>query len=265
MTLRRSSAALAVLAALLLSACTSSGSKGAAKTTGGATSAPASGTTTDPAALSRIVKPAVTALSSAHLVVTVDAAGQKLAGSGDETLDQGRLQGLRMTVTLPGAGDVQLLVAGGKNYAKLPGALNPSGKPYVLITPTSTNPTVKTLAPLLGIALSSASVGSYGDFVAAADSVTSRGPASVGGVRTTHYSVVVNVSKLPASLPGRAALVQNGVKTVPLELYLDDRGRPARVDESVSVQGAPLATQFLISRYNAPVSIAAPPASQVSS
>jgi hypothetical protein len=46
-------------------------------------------------------------------------------------------------------------------------------------------------------------------------------------------------------------------------MYVDSSGRPVQVTENFSVQGQTVSTKIGISNYNKPVSISAPPASQV--
>jgi hypothetical protein len=274
MSFRRRYALLALPLALAMAACTSSSTSGKGQTasagsTGGASvsSAPSggSGTPADAAGLGRRMQSAVRGIQTAHISLNVDAAGQQLSGAGDEKLSNGRLVGMDLTESLPGgAGSIEIIIINNRKYAKLPSSMNTSGKPYVLITAQSSNPVVKELAGSLDSALSSASVGSVSAFVTAADSVTVKGSESVEGVATTHYSVVVDVAKLPASLPGKDALVSSGLKTLPIELYIDSAGRPVQVTEHFAVSGQTVSTDVKVTRYNEPVTITEPPADQVS-
>jgi hypothetical protein len=206
----------------------------------------------------------VASIKYAHISLDVNAAGQALTGTGDEQLDAGKLVAMDLKESLPGgAGDIEIIIVDGKTYAKLPTAMNPGGKPYLLVTPNSTNAVVKQLATSLDSALSSASLGSVSAFITAADSVKNKGTATVDGVSATHYAIVVNISKLPASLPGKDALASSGLTTLPLDLYVDDKGRPVQVTENFKVQDQQVATTVKVSAYDQPVTITAPPADQV--
>ena len=274
MSFRRRYALLVVPAALALAACTSSSTsgKGQATSSGGTGAASASstpsggaGTPTDAAGLGRRMQSGVSGIRSAHISLDVDAAGQKLSGQGDEKLAGGKLVAMDLQETLPaGGGSIRLIIIDNKKYAKLPSSMNTSGKPYVLITPQSSNPVIKQLSGSLDSALSSASLGSVSAFVTAADSVQVKGSETVDGVATTHYSVVVDVAKLPASLPGKDALVSSGLKTLPVELYIDSAGRPVQVTEQFTVAQQNVSTELKVTKYNQPVTITAPPADQVS-
>lgn len=219
---------------------------------------------TTPAALRQAMQSAVQRVTSAHLAITATVAGQSLTGAGDERLSDGKVTGLTATEKLPaGTGTVQIIVVGGKTYVKLPRALNPTGKPYLVVRPNSSNPVIRQIAGALDSAVSSASMQDVEAFVGAARAVRNDGPAMVDGVRTTHYTVVVDAAKLPAALPARQHMPASGVGTIPVQLYLDSTDRPVRVSDQVTVQGQKVATDVVFSRYDEPVTITAPPAGQV--
>jgi hypothetical protein len=283
MNSRRLCTLLALPAALTLAACTSSTSgKGAATSEAvtdpfaSSTAAPSTGSSaggsgvvgkpTDAAGLGGLMQSAIAGIKTAHIALDLNAAGQKLTGAGDEKLTGGKLTAMDITENLPsGGGALRLIIVDGKTYVKLPASLKAgSTKPYVLVTPNSKNATVRSLASSLDSALSSASIGSVGAFITAAKTVKPVGSATVAGVKTTHYSVVVDVAKLPADLPGKDALKASGLATLPIELYIDDQGRPIRVTENFKVSGQQVSTVVTVSDYNKPVTITAPPASQVS-
>ncbi len=266
MNSRRLAAFVALPSALVLAACSSSTSgKGhTGGTSAGASSAASSGKPVDAATLGARMQAAVAGIKFAHITLDVNAAGQALTGTGDEQLAAGKLVAMDLKESLPGgAGDIEIIIVDGKTYAKLPTSMNSSGKPYLLVTPNSSNAVVKQLATSLNSALSSASLGSVSAFITAADSVKDKGSAFINGVQATHYSIVVNVAKLPASLPGKDALVSSGVKSLPLDLYIDDKGRPVQVTEDFKVQDQQVSTTVKVGGYDQPVTIKAPPADQV--
>jgi hypothetical protein len=260
MNARRVCALLALPAAVVLAACTSSG-----KETPGSSNPAPSNAPTDAAGLSALVKSAVTDITSAHVEVGINLAAQELSGSGDEQLSAGKLVALDLTEQLSGVGDIRVIVADGKTYAKLPSSMNPSGKPYLLVSTNSSNPTIRQLAPYLDSVLSAVSPASFSVLAGAAKSVELKGSEPVDGVSTTHYSIQVEIAKLPATYPGKAELASGGVAVLPLELYLDSQGRPVKAIPHVTVQGqdVPISAQY--SDYNKPVSIQAPPADQIGS
>lgn len=296
---RTLAAAVSVSAALVLTACSSStagknvtdgastGPGVASSSTGGAPSVsstptassppsvgitsaspgPAASSTGAPAGasgLAALIKRGSLSVKSAHIALRISAAGQNITGSGDQTLANGKLVGFNLRETLPGGlGSLQLIIVGGKTYAKLPAKISKSSKPWALVTPRSSNPTIRQIASSLQQTKSSASVGSVSAFASAARTVTNKGPKTVGGVATTHYFVVVDPAKLPSDNPARTALAKAGVKALPVDLYIDAKGRPVYFSQTLSVLGQKVSTSIAISKYNQPVAIKPPPANQI--
>jgi hypothetical protein len=62
----------------------------------------------------------------------------------------------------------------------------------------------------------------------------------------------------------KKTLAAAGVTRIPIDIWLDEQGRPQKLTERITVQGQVTAFDFRLSRLNEPVTIAAPPASQVS-
>lgn len=254
----RHRAALLVLPAVILAACSSSGG-------GGGAGVP-SGMPTDAAGLGELLQSGVADLTTAHIMLEIDIAGQKLTGSGDEKLDNGELVALRLTESLPGGqGDIEVIVVGGKTYAKLPASMNSSDKPYLVVSPTSSNQIVRQLAGSLDSALSSASLASVETFTRAAKSIEGKGTETIDGVQATHYKIIVDVAKLPAGTPGKAGLEDSGLDEIPLDLFVDSSGRPLRIAEQFTVQGQTVSTKASVTDFDKPVTITPPPANQIGS
>ena len=83
--------------------------------------------------------------------------------------------------------------------------------------------------------------------------------------RIGKYQIVVDFSRLPDSFPNKAQIEASGIGEVPLTLYVDQLGRSRRAVIVLTVSGQKLTTQFTLSKFNEPVSIEAPPASQTTS
>ncbi|MBN9618884.1 MAG: hypothetical protein J0H43_04030 [Actinobacteria bacterium] len=274
-------ALLLVPAALTLAACSSAtdgtghvaAQGGGGTVSGGPTlsqpsgSTPASGGGAAPVGLSALVskmRAAVAEMTSAHLTMNITAAGQSITGSGQERLDHGKLVAMDLTMNLAQIGSLRMIVVDGKSYVQLPTSLDTTGKPFILVTENSSNPVVRSMAGSLDSTLSSASLGSYATMMTAARSFKELGPATVAGTATTHYSIVIDVSKLPSNLPGLDAIQASGIADLPLDLYVDGQGRMIQMTEQLSTDGQQVSTQVTVTDYNQPVSISAPPADQVS-
>jgi hypothetical protein len=62
----------------------------------------------------------------------------------------------------------------------------------------------------------------------------------------------------------KKALAEAGVTKIPVDIWMDEQGRPQKLTEKTTVKGQVMFFDFRLSRLNEPITIAAPPASQVS-
>ncbi|MGZ4549165.1 MAG: hypothetical protein ACXVF0_06560 [Blastococcus sp.] len=231
-----------------------------------AASSPASSSTpappTDAAGLSALLKQSASKIQSAHLAMNITAGTTSLTGSGDETMAAGKLASLDLTEQIPQAGALRIIVVDGKTYLQLPPAMNKSGKPWVLVSPTSSNPAVRQLATTLESVKQTASLGQFTTFSSVA-TVTGHKQETLDGSPTTHYTLTVDVQKLPATLPGRQQLVAAGLTTLPIEMWVDDQGRPVKFSEDLTVKAQHVSTVVTLGKFDAPVTVTPPPADQV--
>lgn len=203
-------------------------------------------------------------LTSAHIALQVSTAGENVVGQGDEKLSGGKLTDLDLTERV-GTITIGIRIIGKTVYAKLPTSGAPAGKPWVKASATSTNPVMRQLAASIASAQDSASLNSYRNFAEAATSVKTVGTTQIDGAPATQYDLVVDISKLPPTATSAQAMRQAGLTSLPVSLWLDDQGRPVQLVEKFSVQGKPVSTTVSIGKFNAPLTITPPPASQVSS
>lgn len=237
-----------------------------ATATSPAASAPAAGATpTTVADLGAELLSGARSITSAHLDMKISVAGSTVHGWGVEKVSNGRLVAMDLTENVSNAVTLRIIIVGGKTYAKLPQQANPGGKPYVLVSPHSSDPTVRQFASLASSATGVGSVKMYGQFVRAAKTITVVGHDTVDGVGATHYTIDVDPTKIPnTSALSSQALAASGLKSIPLGLWVDDQGRPVKLTENLHVQGQTVTMLSLIGHYNQPVTITAPPAGQVS-
>jgi hypothetical protein len=225
---------------------------------------PGAGTSNNGAQLGTQLAKGLETAKTAHIQLAVGLGSQAILAIGNETLHNGKLGSLQLKENIPGAGDLSLLIVGGKTYVKLPPSLQTGSKPWLVVRANSSNQTVQILAGSLASTKTSASLDSVTAFVTAAKSIKDVGVVTAGGISATHYSIIVSVDNLPDSYPGKSALVSAGLKTIPLQLFVDSSGRPVRVKETLEVQGQEVQTKLNITRYNLPITISAPRKSQIS-
>jgi len=206
-------------------------------------------------------------VTSAHITM-VSKLGNKtvLTAEGDEKAAGGKLSAMRLNEQI-GSSNVTILLVDGALYVKLPGTLNKSGKPWEKATAGSSNPVLKQLASTLSSIQQSASLDQYRSMAQAASSLKTIGTEQVNGAAATHYSLTVDVSKIHGAAftpAAKAALAQARITKIPVDVWVDSHNRPVKMSEKFTVKGQIVSFTATISRYNQPVTITAPPASQVS-
>lgn len=205
------------------------------------------------------------------LALTIPDAG-RITASGD--LRFGSSVAERMTMTMPGVGDLRMLLVDGRVYVRLPdglaGALG-SAKPWSAVDVTGSNP----LAESLGSETSAAGQADPTRLVqqiARAGAITRVTAESLAGTPTTHYAITVDVAELAATAgteSQRAALSELDVRTMPFDLWVDGDGLPARIVSQLAYadpisdgsEKVDLTADY--TRWGEPVAITAPPADQV--
>lgn len=258
-------AVLATAATTAVLAGCGSGSTHAASGDAASTSpaAPSSAATpTDAAGLAQLLEKSNASVSSAHLTMTVAAGSVVISGVGNELLSQGKLKAMDLTETVPKVGELRVLIAAGKTYLKLPASVNHAVKPWVLVSPTSSNPVVRRLGTTLQSIEQTTSLDQFTAFTSAAR-IARHMQETLDGAQVTHYVLSVDLAKLPASLPGKQQLTAAGLTTLPVDLWVDQRGRMVKFVENLDVKGQHVATTLNVGQYNAPVTVTPPPADQV--
>jgi hypothetical protein len=270
MTHRRTAVVVLSAALLALVACSSTTSgqgspRGSAGPSGSAgTSATGKSPPTDANGLAALMRSGLASITSTHLALDVTAAAQHVQGAGDEELRNAKLVAFDLAETIGQLGTVRMRIVDGRTYVGLPAGVNHSGKPWVLVTATSKDPVVKSLNSVISNAQNAASLDTASTFVKSAKSVKLVGAEPVNGAPANHYSLVVDIAKLPSTYPGRQALIAAGLSTLPVELWIDSKGRPVKIVDKVTIQGQAVSSLVTLSRFNEPVHITAPPADQVS-
>jgi hypothetical protein len=244
---------------LVLAGCGSAGSPAAAPSSA-ASSSPAP--PTDAAGLARELQASSATVHSAHLTMSVVAGTVTITGAGNELLSRGKLQAMDLTETVPPLGELRIIIDAGKTYLKLPATLDHTAKPWVLVSPTSTNPVVRQLGSTLQSVRESTSLDQFTTFTTAAR-VTRHMQETLNGAPVTHYALSVDVAKLPATMPGKQQVTAAGLTTLPVDLWVDRQGRLLKFTENLTVKAQHVATTITIGPYNAPVTVTPPPAAQV--
>jgi hypothetical protein len=255
--LRTSVLATACVGTLVLTGC--------AETVNGTPTAASGGGAfpTTASALFTLINNAARTTKTARLSLHESLAGVQVTGTGDEELANGKATSLDLSEDIPSAGTIRLIILDSTIYVQLPPSLRSGSKPWILASPSSSNPVIAQLYTTLQQSMQSGSFTSITQYLQGASTVHLLGTPTMNGERVGHYKVTVDVTKLPADFPDRQTMIAAGVSKIPVELWVDAQGRPAEVSENVTVDGQTVQANVQLSNYNVPVHISAPPANQV--
>ena len=214
-------------------------------------------TPTTIATLQAATKQAMQGVSSVQLAMTVDVAGMHIVGTGQEAVANGKPTGIEMVETVPSAGDITVVVTGGKAYVQLPAELRPANsKPWYSVDSSSSNPLAAQLLQGVNQMGSDATT----KYMQAVTGLKIVGQDTVDGTPALHYSMVVDPSVAPLDAASRSALAKSGIKTMPMDMWLDNSYLPVKILMSVKTAVGLVKTTMSFSDYNAIVSVNAPPA-----
>jgi hypothetical protein len=200
------------------------------------------------------------------MVMYLEAAGQSATMDGDVAIDdpaamqhlspREQLQHLRLQMAMdaPGQGSMQMRVVNGSFYlqgANL-GLSSTSEKPWVRLDAASS---------AMSAAIDSLPATSPSQIAAlhGISQVTKLGPATVKGVPATEYRVRMDTSKATALFGAASSSLSQLPRTLDADVWVDSNCRPIRISMDV----ATVSIDIEMSRWNKPVHIVAPPASQV--
>jgi hypothetical protein len=219
---------------------------------------------TDAAGLAGVMQRSVGAITSAHINLDISIGAQRSRGQGSQAVSGGKLTALDLTESVGSMGTLRMLIVGEQTFVVLPQSLKHSKKKWTLITSDSSDPVIKSLDTSIRASREAVSLSTAASFVNTAKSLKLVGSGTVNGAPASHYTIAVDVSKLPEDYPGRDGLVAAGLKTLPVELWIDNHGRPVQMSQKFSVQGKVIASLITLGNFNAPLRITAPPSDQVS-
>ena len=234
---------------------------GAAAARAAASGTGSSGRPVDTADLVRRVDEAVRAESTATITFTSDAASGQSTGSGAvRYLDKGAEMRFDMTA----AGQrLAMIVLSDALYVHSPEKVR--GKNWLKISRAGTDPLSRSFSQLFDSVTANTDVSTT---VAALKNAkfTDGGTAHVGGKAMHRYVADLDekalVAELPASLRSSLGPQFKGAHGS-TTLYLDDADLPLRIESSIELSSGPSTSAVSYAGWGEPVSIAAPPASQV--
>jgi hypothetical protein len=256
---RAAAVVTAMVTAVLLTACSAAvDGTGHPVAAGGTAAFP-----TDPQALADLLVQGNTSISSAHLSFDETVGTIRITMSGDEKLNDGKVQAMDLTEQVPNVGTLRFVIVDGQLYAKLPPSLYPATKPWVKLDENTVDGRLRQLYTAFRTALQSGAGTTVAAFARAARNVRLKGTEQLDGTEVAHYALDVDVAALPTDFPNHDLLQSTGLSSIPVEIYVDHEGRTRRVTEDLDVSGQHVSSVVALTRIDQPVTITAPPASEV--
>ena len=235
--------------------------------------------------LGALVQHNATSKNSAHVTMAMNVGGMgAINATGDIKFD-GTQSAEQMAMTLPGMGDMQIVVIGTTTYMKLPsdlaGLAGGTGmtKPWMKIDLSGNDALSKSLGSTAGLA-DQTDPTQLIKKIAQAGTITKVTQDTVDGAPATHYSITVDVQKMLTTMTGNAddtekqALTQLGLKTMPFDIWVNSDNLPVNITTAMAFSGSAMSaagggapTQVDVTvnytKWGEPINIQAPPADQV--
>lgn len=262
----RFAACILLLPALALGGCSATPADTAGAPQSAATTVAAVEAPKDAASLAKFVQEATNQMTTLSFTSEMMLGGQVISGSGQQKMSGDKLEAATISQKMGEMGQIDMIIVDGKVYAKLPVAmkLTTAEQSWVEISATSSNSVIAAMWTSMKPSLESSPVDTFSNFVQASSSVTLVGPETVDGVKASHYSVIIDPSKLSAGSTEKAQLESAGLSTIPTEMWIDEVGRPVKLVQKMEIQGQSLSSTMTFSNYGSPVNIKAPSANEIS-
>jgi hypothetical protein len=209
--------------------------------------------------------------STAHMKLTADAAGIKMTGEGDLKFGS---SGAAISMNLnTSEGSMAMVLLDGVLYMKLPQELEP-GKAWIKIDSSTNSEVAKALGSMQEQLSKSVDPRATLQEFEKAGKITDSKEEEIDGKKVTHYTINVDVQKMvdeqadPATKAEMQKAIDAGMKNLPVEVWIDEEGLPARFAMEMAApngQGgtAKIKMQADYTDWGKPVNITAPPADQI--
>lgn len=207
--------------------------------------------------------------SSAHMVFKAEAAGESFEGEGDIRL--GADPAMKMTMTVPGQGELEMRLIGEAFYVKTPEEIEP-GKPWLKLDANGNDPISQSLGAAVKQMREQGDPSQLLKQLEQAGEITGRTQEDLNGKPTTKYSVTIDVAKAAQASGMKDALEaaeKAGVKNFPLEVWVDQENLPVRMAMDIAMKdpssGQTANAKFSVdySDWGKPVEVTAPSPSEV--
>lgn len=174
---------------------------------------------------------AKSAKQSAHLTMTMDAAGVSIKAEGDMRF--GDPLAMDLQYELPGLGKARMLLVDDAFYFQLPKEMG-AVKPWVKLDANGEDPLSKSLGAALRETKKNSDPSQLLSQIKDAGEITATKQEDLNGKPTTHYSVTVDIKKYadkldPELKSAMDEVTKAGVDKFPLEVWVDKDNLPVRI------------------------------------
>ena len=212
-----------------------------------------------------------TEASSAHMTMTADAAGVKMDGEGDVKFGSSDAA-ISMTLNTT-EGSISMVLLDGVLYMKLPQELEP-GKPWIKIDSSTNSEMAKALGSMNEQLSKNVDPRATLKEFEKAGEITDSNQEEIDGQKVTHYKIDVDVQKMvdeqadPSTKEEMQKAIDAGIKTLPVEVWIDKEGLPARFAMEMAAPNGSGGTEKVkmqadYTDWGKPVDITPPPADQI--
>jgi predicted small secreted protein len=268
--MRKAALVTCLLAAFALSACTTT-EAGEPVTSGAAAPAGsgASSVFTDTNGLAGALKTQSGIKKTAHFTFSVSTPQGDMGGQGE--MRMGTDFAMNITMTVPGAGDITMIVLPDGAYMKLPQSLGVQpGKPWIKISTDGSDGLSKSYGVIIKSIQDNSDITKSIEKLQDAGSITRSAKEQLDGAAVTHYWITVDLAKSvaaqtdPTVKDATQKLIDSGVKTSSFEIWVNKDNLPVKFVAQMPTPagGTPSFTETF-SDWGKAVNITAPPADQI--
>lgn len=199
---------------------------------------------------------------------SIDAAGQRIDGEADFTLEPYAIDATFSGLPGLGPDGIQVVLDGETAYLNLGDSVPlPAGKEWVSVSENDSGPAAAAFKPVLEDLTQGFDPRESFRIIEAAPTWTEEGSEELDGVQTTRYTGIADVDRLIELSDGAEAdsarqLAAQGVTEIPLTVWLEDNDLLRRIDFTADSAAGALATRTTYD-WSAEVDVSPPPADEV--
>jgi hypothetical protein len=176
---------------------------------------------------------------------------------------------MNMTMTMPGAGEMTMIMLPDGAYLKMPQSPQP-GKPWIKISTDGTDELSKAYGAIIKSTQQETDITKSIEKLKDAGTITKSAKEQLDGAAVTHYWITVDLAKAAAAQadPTLKAAIQkaidSGIKTTSDEIWINKDNLPVKfVAQVPTPDGAPTAVTETFADWGKSVNITPPPADQI--